>query len=326
MLKFSVPAGQTCRTGSGKLIFQPLNRVRPVAWFAVGWLLCAAAPNLAKTLYERDSAYHHILVKDEGNYRILYFDNSTESRMALDDPYGGAFEYTEYFHIPFLFNENIRQVLCIGLGGGSIPKQFVHDYPNVQVDVVDVDKHVIEVAKKFFQVQPGPRLNLIESDGRVYIRRTRKIYDVIMLDAYTTNRYGSTVPFHLTTREFFEQVAEHLSPNGIVVYNSTGSETNQMTRALYKTMGVLFPQQYLFDVETSLNTVLIALRKKVALTPEQLVQRAEELVRRKVIKRPYFVRRVKRVYTEPVETDDVPLLTDGRAPVDSLLANRWRGR
>lgn len=296
------------------------RRRLPVAAAALLVVLLEARPVGGEVIFERDSIYHHILVKDEGPYRILYFDNSTESRMLRDDPLNGGYEYTDFFHIPFLFNSNIKNVLFIGLGGGTGPKRFVHDYPQVYVEAVDVDPVVVDVAQKYFQVQPGPRLKLHVQDGRAFIKRTSQIYDLIVLDAYTRNRYGSTIPPHLTTREYFQQLRQRLSPQGCLVYNCTGSETSAITRALYKTIATAFSQQYLFDTESSLNTVFVAWNGQGSrLTRERMVARARNLVQKGVVKLPNFVRRVGQLYSGPVETADVPLLTDDYAPVDTLM-------
>jgi len=296
------------------------SRRLPAAVGALVGFLLGAQPAAAEVIFERDSIYHHILVKDEGPYRILYFDNSTESRMLRNDPLNGGYEYTDFFHIPFILNPNLRTVLFIGLGGGTGPKRFVNDYPQVQVEAVDVDPVVVEVAQKYFQVQPGPRLKLYVQDGRAFIKRTSKTYDLIVLDAYTRNRYGSTLPPHLTTREYFQQLRQRLSPRGCLVYNCTGSETSAITRALYKTLATAFSQQYLFDTETSLNTVFVAWNGTgPRLTREQWVERARKLVQRGVVKLPNFVRRAGQLYTEPLETADVPVLTDDYAPVDTLM-------
>lgn len=305
---------------AGLVGLETLGSRRLPAAAALLVLLAGTRPAGAEVIFERDSIYHHILVKDEGPYRILYFDNSTESRMLRDDPLNGGYEYTDFFHVPFILNPNIRRVLFIGLGGGTGPKRFVNDYPQVQVEAVDVDPVVVEVAQKYFQVRPGPRLKLHVQDGRAFIKRASKTYDLIVLDAYTRNRYGSTIPPHLTTREYFQQLRQRLSPRGCLVYNCTGGETSAITRALYKTIATSFSQQYLFSAETSLNTVLVAWNGEgPRLTRERWIERARQLVQKGFVKLPNFVRRAGQLYTEPLDTADVPLLTDDYAPVDTLM-------
>ncbi|HIE52038.1 MAG TPA: hypothetical protein EYP85_09790 [Armatimonadetes bacterium] len=298
------------------------ERWSQVAAVVLAGVFLGTTPTAAEVIFERDSPYHHILVQDEGGYRTLYFDNSPESRMLISDPLNGAFEYTDFFHLALVFHPQVREVLMLGLGGGSIPKRFVHDYPQVRVDAVDVDPLVIEVAQRFFAVQPGPRLNLIAQDARVYLRRTPRKYDFIALDAYTTNRYGSTVPFHLTTQEFFALVKRRLTPRGVIAYNIVERPAYgpyKFLRAMVKTMSTQFPTLYLFEAEGSYNTVIFATQEANRLSGEEIVSRARRLVEQKKVSLPHFVRRAGQLYSGTINTDDVPLLTDDYAPVDDLL-------
>src|SRR5262249_31986953 len=103
-------------------------------------------------VFEKTSAYHTIRVVDNQGIRTLSFDNSMETQMSLFDPLKGHFEYTEYFHMPWLWNTNMTNVLMIGLGGASTQRAYQHYYTNVLVDAVEIDPVVVEIAKKFFHL------------------------------------------------------------------------------------------------------------------------------------------------------------------------------
>ncbi len=276
----------------------------------------------AAVIYERDSSYHHIVVEDNGNKRTLFFDNAPQSQMDRDDTVSGAFEYTDFFHCAYLFNPAIKDVLFIGLGGGSAPKRFLADYPAAQIDAVDVDPEVITVAERFFSVKRGPRLRLFARDGRRYLKLSSRMYDMIVVDAYTRSDYGSTIPAHLTTREFFRLAAEHLRPGGVIAYNVIAQTTgygSEMTRALLKTMQTTYSTPYLFLAESSRNTVIFAFKgAKHTLDEKALVRKAEELVREGKVKLPNFARRAGRSVPVP-DVSRAILLTDDNAPVDRLL-------
>ena len=143
--------------------------------------------------------------------------------MSLSEPLAGHFQYTEFFHMAWLWNPAMTNALMIGLGGGSIQRAYQHFYPQVNIDTVELDPAVLEVAKKYFSVQETPTHHMHISDGRQYLRRTQKKYDVMILDAYKSGRYGSFIPYHLVTKEFFELAREHLTENGVVVYNVIGT-------------------------------------------------------------------------------------------------------
>src|SRR2546423_12709099 len=117
---------------------------------AVSALLSPAAPVSPNIIFEATSAYHHIRVIDQDGIRTLSFDGSMETRMSLRDPMKGHFEYTEYFHMPWLWNSQITNVLMIGLGGASTQRSYQHYYTNVVVDSVEIDPKVVQVARDYF--------------------------------------------------------------------------------------------------------------------------------------------------------------------------------
>lgn len=311
------------------LILALLVVLRPgaVRWaptlLAAALIIGTTPPGRAQTtVFERDSAYHHIRVVDEGNYRILYFDDARQTQMLLGDPLSGNFEYTDYFHMALLFNDSIRRAAFIGLGGGSGPHRFFRDYPSMQIDVAEIDPVVVKVAREYFGLPESPRLKVTIQDGRVFIRRSAHKFDLIVVDAYTKGRYGSTLPWHLTTKEFFQQAANKMTSDGVLVFNVTAYPTgagSKITRALYKTMGAVFPARYYFTARESANTVLVATRSKQTLSREAVLTKAASLVKRKVVKLPNFLERARRFESQPLPTEDVPTLTDNYAPVEALM-------
>ena len=212
-------------------------------------------------LFDRISAYHHIQVYDEDGKRTLSFNGSWETTMSLTNPLAGHFEYTEYFQMPWLWNHDIKRVLMVGLGGGSTQRAYQHYYTNVMVDTVEIDPVVVEVAKKYFTVTETPKLKIHINDGRVFLRQTTNIYDVILMDAYSTTRYGSSLPRQLMTKEFFTLASQHLSTNGVLAYNVIGQIQGYratLIGAMYRTLSEVFPRVYMFPAVESQNVVFVA--------------------------------------------------------------------
>jgi spermidine synthase len=290
------------------------------------WLV--ATPTLltarASVVFETTSPYHHIRVVDNQGIRTLSFDQSQESRMSLANPLAGHFQYTEFFHMPWLWNPAMTNVLLIGLGGGSIQRAYQHYYPHVALDTVELDPVVLEVAKKYFFVTETPTHKVHISDGRIFLRRTQKKYDAIILDAYKSGRYGSYIPYHLVTKEFFEIARDRLTENGVVVYNVIG--TLQGWRAdilgsVYKTLKAVFPQVYLFPATDSWNIVMVASRNPLPVTLPHAVQRAAELVAEGRVTMPTFKTRAAAFLPKiPPTSLRADVLTDDYAPIDGLLA------
>ncbi|HAV63414.1 MAG TPA: hypothetical protein DCY13_13740 [Verrucomicrobiales bacterium] len=282
----------------------------------------------AAVVFDVTTAHHHIQVVDEAEIRTLSFNGSRETRMSLKDHLQGHFQYTEYFHMPWLWNTNLTNVLMIGLGGGSAQRSFLHYYGDVNVDTVELDPMVVTIASRFFQLPATPRHNVIVEDGRQHLRRSRKSYDAIILDAYRTTRYGSFIPYHLATREFFEIAKERLTTNGVVVYNVIGSYQGwraDILGATYRTMNAVFPRVYLFPAKDSLNVVLLGTKSPEELTPPEVHQRAAALVSSGRVKLPAFQSRAAALRSDPPRTAArSPILTDDFAPVDGLLSTGRR--
>jgi len=275
------------------------------------------------TVFETTSPYHHIRVADYGRMRVLHFDNSTQSQISLDDPLQGHFEYTEYFHMPWLWNDQIKTVLMIGLGGSSIQRAYQAYWPQVETETVELDPKVVEVARDYFQFQETDTMKAIISDGRMHLRRTRKKYDLIILDAYTANRYGSFIPYTLVTKEFFVLCHARLSDKGVLAYNVIGSASQKQENivgSIYRTLKTSFSQVYLFPAVGSRNVVVLATKSPEPVTRPQLKQRLAQLVKTKAVTFPNFETRLKRFLSgPPASAAKSRVLTDDFAPVDGML-------
>lgn len=289
------------------------------------WVLAILSPRIldAAVVFETVSPYNRIRVVDRGGIRILSFDGSQETRMSLANPLQGHFEYTEFFHLPWIWNPKIERVAMIGLGGGSIQRAYQHYYPNVQIDSVDIDPEVVRIAKQYFHVKESPHHRIHVQDGREFIRRSQEIYDVILVDAYTTGPQGSSVPPQLASREFFEITSERLTDNGVLMFNAIGSLAGQradMIGALYNTIHAVFPQVYLFPARESVNVVFLATKTSERYDARRLLEQAQIRIRDGTVTLPTFTHRVRSyVATPPRTAAHSPVLTDSYAPIDGLI-------
>ena len=134
------------------------------------------------------------------------------------------------------YTTNINDVLCIGLGVGIVPMDFANH--GARVDVVEINPAIVPVAARFFDLQTN-KLHITIDDGRHYLNRCRKRYDVVVLDAFL----GDSSPSHLLTREAFTSIRKVLRPGGTLVINSFGDlETGRdfFTASLKKTLSAVF--------------------------------------------------------------------------------------
>jgi spermidine synthase len=267
-----------------------------------------------ETVHETQTAYQDLRVADQNGVRTLYLDGVSHSAMDLDDPDRHVFTYTRYFHLPFLYTEDIDRVLFVGGGGFTGPKIFAATY-DMQVDVVEIDPAVVSAAREYFGLETGPDLSVYTADGRAFLRETDTEYDLIVLDAYRRD----TVPFHLTTTEFFELAADRLDRNGVLLANVISAPSGPggaFFRAEYKTMARTFPTVDAYRTAPPgavQNIELVATKQETPLSTAQLRERAAE--------RPigYELGDAIDRRIASVPTAEAPILRDDDAPVDALL-------
>src|ERR1041384_5059275 len=276
-----------------------------------------------KTLLQKETFYHRIRVEEDDEARYMYFDRTLQSAMNLKDPTALRLVYSRYTSLGFAFRPDAKKMLIIGLGGGSIPKKVQKEFPNIEIDAVEIDPEVIKMAKEFFNVRESNNLHLHAQDGRLFLTRTQNQYDIILLDAYFTD----AMPFHLTTKEFFELAQKKLTPNGIVVANLISAVTGpsgRIARAFVRTQRQIFPQAYVFaarrpdhaSLDTIQNVIVVATRDKQRLDINEIVKRATAIDRGLF---PDPIQDIAVAYFDKSLPEDVPVLTDDYAPTDNLL-------
>ncbi len=278
----------------------------------------------AKVIFEKDTFYHHIRVEEDEDARYLYFDRTLQSAMNLNDPTTLRLLYSRYASLGLAFRPDAKKALIIGLGGGSIPKKYNKEFPAMEIDVAEIDPEVIQVARKYFSLKEGKNLRVHAQDGRLFLTRTSQRYDLILLDAY----YTDAIPFHLTTREFFQVAERKLAPSGIVVANIIGAVTGpggRITRSVVKTLREIFPQIYIFptrgtsgvSLDTIQNVIVIATKERQRLDIREITKHAASLGRDLF---PNSLRDIAASYhNSKLDDNDVPVLTDDYAPTDNLL-------
>jgi spermidine synthase len=264
-----------------------------------------------KTLFTKTTEHHQIVVTDDGEVRHLKFGDSLQSGMYVDDPVQSDFQYTEYFHLAWVFKQDIRTVLFLGLGGGSAPKKFHADYPELDIDIVEIDPEVVDVAQQYFHFRSGARLHVTVDDARTYLSNSDKRYDLIVHDAY----YCETVPFHLITREFFQMAVTRLTPTGVFVFNLISDvigPDSMLFRGVYKCWQELFQTIYVFPVEQKRNIVLIGCLAGDAISKDEVMLRAGRLETERG-NVPRLQVHAQHLSTGKVRTDDIPFIGDDLA-------------
>lgn len=230
-----------------------------------------------QVLAEVRSPYNHIYVIEVGGRRELWFrgDGSffLQSRVDIEERRTLALVYSKMLMASLLFHPSPRRILMIGLGGGAVTNGLHQWYPEAHIDVVDVDRKVIEVCKKYFFLKETDRYRVHETDGRLFVqnRKGKEPYDLIYLDAFKSG----SIPYHLKTRQFYEELRAVLQPEGMVGSNLYG-KSNKLKPNDCNTFGALFRNTYCFEDPEQIATVLLATNQEPAWTREDLSRAAEK--------------------------------------------------
>ncbi len=210
-------------------------------------------------LAERESVYNYIQVVQVGDERQLVLNEGVGIH-SIYNPHTiltqGPWDYfmiAPYFNNPPFTQNQVRKVAIIGLGAGTAVRQFTAAYGPIPIDGVEIDGTIVQMGQQYFHMNE-PNLHVIVQDGRYFLQTTSQKYDVMGIDAYQQ----PYVPFQLTTKEFFQEVREHLTPTGVTVINAgRTSHDFRLVEALAQTMHSVFPNVYIIDTERFTNSLVI---------------------------------------------------------------------
>jgi len=163
-------------------------------------------------------------VSEMDGVRSLYLGSETvQSAMRVKAPYELELAYSRGMMMFLLFMKQPKDVLMIGLGGGSIPKYIHHFLPEMHTRVVEINPRIIQVARSHFYLpDDDERLDLIEGDGVVYLQENSATTDVLLLDIFDSQG----VPPEMYNQVFFDTCEASLRLDGMMAVNLWGSDKN----------------------------------------------------------------------------------------------------
>ena len=149
-------------------------------------------------LFEGDSIYNHITVRENDPEHCMIFGRQADNRetcIDMKEPDISVFEYTAMMFVGFLFRPETNNVCLIGLGGGYIPTVFRMHLPTVKLHTIEIDPLVHRLAVEYFKFTVPANQSVTIADGRQYLRRNTERYDQIWVDAFNSDY----IPAHMTT-------------------------------------------------------------------------------------------------------------------------------
>ncbi|WP_395822901.1 spermidine synthase [Archangium minus] len=183
-------------------------------------------------VHEAPSPFGTVYVVDEGDYRTLRFDSpdgTLQSAILKSDPLAVPTNYVRVATAGLALTKGRSRVLVVGLGGGAFPMLMHRLLPRrAQVDVVELNPVVVDVARRFFGVREDSRLHIHVGDGARFMARQGARYDLILLDAFS----DSGTPDHLKESLFLKDVRSRLVPGGVAVLNIALEESRNVAQRI----------------------------------------------------------------------------------------------
>lgn len=174
------------------------------------------------TIIETDSMYNYLKVNKDG--KTTYFSTNVlfGVQSCINDDFSLTGMYYDKLLIsPYLVKEN-PDILVLGNGTGTFAtmmKDYLHCDCNITA--VEIDQKIIDLSYKYFKMNKD--VNVVCDDGRNFIARDKKTYDIILVDAYSS----ISAPFHMTTTEFFTLCKDHLNDDGVMMMNVNMRSNNK---------------------------------------------------------------------------------------------------
>lgn len=208
--------------------------------------------------YEGESVYNYLQVSEDDKQvslstNVLF---GVQSVYMKNDTLTGLY-YDYAIAAPLMVpdkNPDSMEVLILGMGTGTYATQCRKYFGDMNIEGVEIDEKITKLSRKYFALPDD--INVTTYDGRAFLNASDRKYDVIMVDAYQ----DITIPFQMSSVEFFGLVKSHLNENGVMVVNMNmrGNDDGDINQYLADTISSVFANVYTVEVDNSTNRELFA--------------------------------------------------------------------
>lgn len=208
--------------------------------------------------YEGESIYNYLQVSEDDKQvslstNVLF---GVQSVYMKDDTLTGLY-YDYAMAAPLMVPDkdpDSMEVLILGMGTGTYATQCRKYFGDMNIEGVEIDEKITKLSRKYFALPDD--INVTTYDGRAFLNASDRKYDVIMVDAYQ----DITIPFQMSSVEFFRLVKSHLNENGVMVVNMNmrGNDDGDINQYLADTISSVFGNVYTVEVDNSTNRELFA--------------------------------------------------------------------
>lgn len=279
----------------------------------------AHATLVQKVLVDKETLYQYVrVIENSEGARYMIF-NEGGGIQSVYNPHkiltGFYYDYYPLFQYDkALVAKKELSVLVIGYAGGTIGKLFhtmTASGTRLHIDGVEIDGEVSSLSKQYMGVREDERI-LYTQDGRSFLQEHKeKQYDIIIVDAYTREQY---IPPHLITKEFFQEISQHLNGEGMLLLNINAQHKDSpLLHATVATIQSALPAVDVYSVADSYNYIIRAGQNLQQWDVTGLSQNFAELVQK-----------IQVAHTPLAALGSVPIFTDNKNNVEQLTnADIW---
>jgi predicted O-methyltransferase YrrM len=162
----------------------------------------------------------HVVVRDTKSWREMVAKTGSAelvwTRASLKNPSSSGWPYTDLFHLAAAQARTKRRALFIGCGGGVSIRQFAEAYPGIEIDVLEKEPVVAELATRCFGIAEIPQVRLHIADGADFVRHSpRATWDMVIVDAFDRKSFDQA----FAKPAFLADTARVLTPGGALACN-----------------------------------------------------------------------------------------------------------
>lgn len=229
---------------------------------------------MGKELYRTDDADGSIVVSQRGNKRLLSFGSGVEqSCVSMDKPCYLIHEHTQVMLLGLLFS-NARNIVLLGLGGGSLVHCLSQHFPESSIQVVELRQAVIDIAYDWFALPRLDNLQVVHADAMRYVAKLKQdSCDIIFSDLYVDDRMAACQ----AEQDFIVACYQALNDSGCLVLNF--HQKPYRGSVLMDTLESFFSSIIVHD-SVERNSIMFCCKSEVALHTLELDTRAEALAKR----------------------------------------------
>mgnify|MGYP001554457165 CR=1 FL=1 len=233
-----------------------------------------------RIIFQTTDEFGTIQVVEEDNFRSLHFDSfEKQSSIDLGVPNTLSLSYTQSMLAGFLFRPRAKKFLCIGLGGGSIPKFLLDQVKDCQIDVIELRQSIVQIAFDYFLLPADDQRLTVYVDDASNIIEEESLpqYDMIIIDAFEEDGISESV----INQGFLSLCEERLGAGGVLSINFW-SEPKSIYKKIMKRLKTVFNQRILdIPVEERTNRIAFGISPPLSLMSQEILKKRADLLQKR---------------------------------------------